>query len=308
MELKQEIEPGVQHLIDKGYTFNPGDYIKKGWEILNKDMGQFLLFTFVYFIIQGAVNVLTSSIGGGGSNNFGAYSSGNFNFEDLMTAGQILSSSTSWILGIALAPLALGTYIVARKVNKNLDYQFKDFFSGYNWFVPLILASLLTGMITMFSGLILTIPWVIIGVVAEFPIPLVVVVAIILFLPVFYFAIAFAFTNLFIIYRDYNFWPAMQASRKLITKNWWGMFGFMFLIGLINLAGALLCGVGLLFTIPLSACATYAAYQHVMDQSGMEEDPVEETPDVEDPFGFGSAPPPPAPESSAGDHEDPFLN
>jgi uncharacterized membrane protein len=56
----------------------------------------------------------------------------------------------------------------------------------------------------------------------------------------------------------------MEASRKLITKNWFSFFGFGLVLFLINLGGALLLGVGLLVTIPISACAVAAAYADIV--------------------------------------------
>ena len=277
---------------------------------MNKDMGQFILFTFVYFLIQFGVNMLTSAIGGGTSA-FSSYGGGDF--EDLMNAGQILSSTTGWVIGLALAPLSIGSVLVAKKVFKNEDYQFKDFFSGYNWFLPIVLASLVTGLITGLAALILTIPWVVIGITAELPIVLVIVVAFILILPGIYLGITYSLTNYFIVFRNYNFWPAMEASRKLISKNFWSFFAFLFLLGCVNLLGIIPCGIGLLFTIPLTACATYAAYYHIVRQGGAEEEPtVDGGPppgsESDDPFGFDTPPPPPPPGSSPTDKEDPFLN
>ncbi|MGC8713456.1 MAG: hypothetical protein ACP5RH_13795 [Leptodesmis sp.] len=61
-----------------------------------------------------------------------------------------------------------------------------------------------------------------------------------------------------------DFWTAMEASRKLITKNWFSFFGFALVLFLMNVAGALLLGVGLLVSIPLSFCAIAAAYADIV--------------------------------------------
>jgi hypothetical protein len=47
------------------------------------------------------------------------------------------------------------------------------------------------------------------------------------------------------------FWPAMQLSRKMVSKAWWWTFLFLIVSGLIYAAGALVCGVGLLVSTPV---------------------------------------------------------
>ena len=47
------------------------------------------------------------------------------------------------------------------------------------------------------------------------------------------------------------FWPAMQLSRRMVSKRWWMTFLFGIVAGLLMFAGALACGVGLVVTVPL---------------------------------------------------------
>lgn len=56
----------------------------------------------------------------------------------------------------------------------------------------------------------------------------------------------------------------MEASRKIITKNWFSMFGFILILGVINIAGILSLIIGLLFTAPLTECAMIAAYEDIV--------------------------------------------
>jgi uncharacterized membrane protein YdcZ (DUF606 family) len=61
-----------------------------------------------------------------------------------------------------------------------------------------------------------------------------------------------------------NFWAGMEFSRKLISKNWFSFLGFAFVLVLLNLAGVLLLGVGLVVTIPISACVIATAYADIV--------------------------------------------
>lgn len=56
----------------------------------------------------------------------------------------------------------------------------------------------------------------------------------------------------------------METSRQLITKKWFSFFGLLLLIFLLNVGGAILLGVGLLVTIPLSVCIIAAAYEDIV--------------------------------------------
>ncbi|MEN9279527.1 MAG: hypothetical protein Q6I77_01760, partial [Gloeomargarita sp. DG_1_4_bins_134] len=74
------------------------------------------------------------------------------------------------------------------------------------------------------------------------------------------------FVQLMIIDQNLNWWPAMEMSRQLITRKFFPMFGFLLLLVLINFGGALLCGLGLLVTVPLTCCALTVAYVDIMNQ------------------------------------------
>lgn len=48
-----------------------------------------------------------------------------------------------------------------------------------------------------------------------------------------------------------DFWPAMQLSRRMVSKRWWMTLLFWIVAGVIFVLGMLACGVGLLVTAPL---------------------------------------------------------
>ena len=120
-----------------------------------------------------------------------------------------------------------------------MGWGWRQFFKGFDFFVQLLLYSLITG-IFVFVGLIL------------------------LIIPGIYLAVAYTFVPLFIVFGKMEFWDGMEFSRKLITKKWWNIFGFLILLMLINIAGTLAFFVGLLFTIPLTYCAIYAAFDDIV--------------------------------------------
>jgi zinc-ribbon domain len=74
----------------------------------------------------------------------------------------------------------------------------------------------------------------------------------------------YQFTFLFVVDKKMDFWPAMQASHALVKKDYLGFTLFSLVLLLINVAGALLCLVGLLLTVPLYYAAITAAYRDLV--------------------------------------------
>lgn len=87
-----------------------------------------------------------------------------------------------------------------------------------------------------------------------------------LVIPGIYLMVAYYFAVPYIFFGRMGFWEAMEKSRRVITEQWFSFFGFTILIGLLNLAGLLVLGVGVLVTIPISFCAVYAAFTRVAEQ------------------------------------------
>lgn len=138
-------------------------------------------------------------------------------------------------------PLVAGFYIVALEAFKEKSVEFGDFFKGFEKFVQLNLLNYVM-LIILLLGLVL------------------------LLIPGIYLSIAYGLALPIILDNNLNFWAAMESSRKIVTKHWSEFFLFSLLLGLINLGGALLLGLGLLVTIPLSSCAIVAAYEDIVSQ------------------------------------------
>jgi uncharacterized membrane protein len=137
------------------------------------------------------------------------------------------------------APLNAGFLIVAFKLLKNRATTFGDFFRGFNNYLPLFLVSLVSSMVIGIGLLLLLIPGL-------------------------YLAVAYIFALPLVLEKKMSFWDGMELSRKLISKQWFSFLGFALVLILLNLAGVLLLGVGLLVTIPISTCALAAAYADIV--------------------------------------------
>ena len=203
MEVINNIKEKAEHLIQQGYETDAGTYIRRGWEIFQENIGMFIGYTLITIAISVAAAFIP--------------------FGSLLVSG----------------PLTAGFYIVANKISKGEPYEFGTFFKGFDFFIPLLLWTLIGGI------------FIALGLVA-------------LIVPGIYLAVAYTFVPLFIVFGKIEFWDGMEFSRKLVTKKWWDIFGFVLLLILINMAGALAFLVGLLFTIPLTYCAIYVAFEDIV--------------------------------------------
>ncbi len=140
---------------------------------------------------------------------------------------------------LVIKPLDLGYYIVAGKTDTREKTEFGDFFKGFDYFGQIVLAKLISGVFIVFGFLFLIIPGI-------------------------YFAVAYGFSSLMVVFTGSEFWPALENSRRLISKKWFSFFGFFLLLGLINLLGLLALGLGLLVTIPFTYCTVYAAFKNIV--------------------------------------------
>ena len=72
-----------------------------------------------------------------------------------------------------------------------------------------------------------------------------------------------AFKLHFIVVYKMDAWPAMELSRTVTAPNLLRLVGLFILLGLIVVVSALPCGIGLLFSLPLSIGAIYSAFAQI---------------------------------------------
>jgi hypothetical protein len=71
------------------------------------------------------------------------------------------------------------------------------------------------------------------------------------------------FTPLLILDKGLDFWPAMECSRKVVTKHWWTCFGLFILTVIVSIAGLLACGIGIFISLPIAIGASVYAYEDI---------------------------------------------
>ena len=144
------------------------------------------------------------------------------------------------IIGLVVGgPMMGGLYALYLKQLRGQPSSLSDAFVGFSTlFVPLMLAHIVSGLLTGLGVLLCVVPGIYLGVAWLFALPLV--------------------TD-----KHLDFWPAMELSRKVIHRHWWKLFGLVLVAGLVSIAGVLACVVGIFVTIPIAFGAIAYAYEDI---------------------------------------------
>jgi hypothetical protein len=82
-----------------------------------------------------------------------------------------------------------------------------------------------------------------------------------LIFPAVYFFVSWWFARVLVIDKGLDFWPALELSRKVVTRHWLKVMLLMLTAFGVSLAGVLLLGVGLLLSVPVGVAANLTAYE-----------------------------------------------
>ncbi len=149
-------------------------------------------------------------------------------------------AANSSLIGIVVGgPLSGGLWLYFLKKIRGEPVNVGTAFSGFTVaFVPLFLGGLVT-LLLILAGFICFL------------------------LPGIYLAVAWAFTLILIADQRLDFWPAMDLSRKVVSKHWWKFLWFFIVLGVIELAGLLACLIGIFVAAPIAMAALAYAYEDI---------------------------------------------
>ena len=133
-------------------------------------------------------------------------------------------------------PLFSGFYFVANKISTGQPVVYPDFFKGFSIAWVAISIWLIGQILTALGIFAFVIPGV-------------------------YLAVAYSFSVLMAIFGGFDFWTALEESRKLITVRWGKFFVFSLVLLVINLIGLLPYGLLLPVSIPITFYATYILFE-----------------------------------------------
>jgi len=157
----------------------------------------------------------------------------------------LLHAAYSTAVGLVVGgPLMGGLSLYFLKRIRGEQAVLDTLFTGFRVaFIPLLLAGLVTFLLKLIGFLCFVLPGIYLSVIWIFAVPLV-------------------------IDKRLDFWPAMELSRKVVTRHWWKFLGFWLLLVLINVLGVIPCGIGLFLTAPICIAALMYAYQDIVGLAG----------------------------------------
>ncbi|MFZ5806422.1 MAG: GYF domain-containing protein [Verrucomicrobiota bacterium] len=155
-----------------------------------------------------------------------------------------LLQTISGIIGLVLTgALYGGFYYYILRIGRGEQVEISNVFDGFKRnFVQLTLGGIVSSLLIGLGALLCLLPGIYLGVAYMFALPL-------------------------IIDKEMGFWDAMELSRKKVTEQWWWILLFGLVAVLVGISGAILCGVGLLFTAPVACAMVMCAYETLFNRS-----------------------------------------
>jgi len=182
------------------------------------------------------------------------------NFGILVLVSLIAVIVSAITVGVLAGPMAAGVLLVVFQLQdrkepkpevgtllKGFDFFLNSFLFFIVWGVAIFVVSLILGLVPC------------IGQVAS--------------LFVVFVAHALLMFGMFLIVdRNMEFWPASVESFNMVKRNFWPFLGFSVVSNLIGSIGAIACGIGVVFTLPIQVCILTVAYREIFDGDSI--DPV----------------------------------
>ena len=154
------------------------------------------------------------------------------------TPAEDFSWQVEWIgiiTSLLLAPLFYGIFYLGIRRSAEEILSVKMIFEPFSLFLKLVGVSLLTGFFIGIGFLLLVLPGI-------------------------YLILACYFAPYLILGKDMSIWQSLEKSMKAMNKCWWRFLGLMSLLLLLNLLGAIMLFIPLIWTIPISVIAIGEVY------------------------------------------------
>ncbi len=234
-----------QESLERDYDLDIGRCFANAWDLMKGNFGMIFGGVAIYLLVQGGMSLLAQ----------------------IPVIGIILSLVSIIVTG----PLTAGVYYFLLKNIRHQPSDIGDIFAGFRIaFGQLILGyvvmALLSGLAALPGAALMAFPIyqfahheAVTGVLVLW----IGLAFILVLVPLVYLSVSWIFVLPLIIDRQMDFWPAMEASRKMVGKHWWSVFGLLVVCGLVNILGLLACCVGVFFSAPIAFGAMMYAYETI---------------------------------------------
>ena len=245
----------IEELRETKGTFSIGRAISDGWRLVSQHLG--------YYIGAGLITVIISMCVG-----------------FLPYAGTVINN-------LIVNPCFTASAIfITWRISKGYGWtDFGDMFKGFNYLTPVLIATLIQSFIMILIGVLCffsLIPELVelwelsqgsgayenqdeLAVLAQsiFFNAKTILLFCLFILAILLLSAVWAFKIHFIVVYKMDAWPAMELSRRITTPNLLRLVVLYIIIGLIVIVSTLPCGIGLLFSLPLSIGAIYSAFAQI---------------------------------------------
>jgi uncharacterized membrane protein len=251
-------ERSVESVLENGYVFKLGDYLRGGFKLFGGDVGAYIGFCLVSFIIS-------------------------------IVAGSI--PYVGDFAGLLLSPaFAAGWFIYARRQQKGMSKEFGNFFDGFksswpqliiqNFFISVFVVIAMTAVVLPFvytelvnaAGTIEELQKMaesndqegVLALLTSMLSSHVVLGMLLGSIIAAMVASLYILAPMFTVFRGMQFWDAMEASRKVVSKNYLHFVLFTIVLWLLIVFGFISCCIGLLAAVPVMYLSIYTAFEDIM--------------------------------------------
>lgn len=142
------------------------------------------------------------------------------------------------LLSLVTYPLAAGLMMMGIKRSAGLEVNFSTLFDYYNQAIPLFILGLLVSLFSILGLILLIIPGI-------------------------YLMVAYMLAMPLMVEKKLGIWESMETSRQAITQCWFRFFGLMLLMMLIIVVSIIPLGIGLIWTLPMTALVLGIVYREL---------------------------------------------
>lgn len=204
----------IDELVATGYDFEIEKSFRDGWEMFKSKPLYSMSYTTFIIILQ--------------------------------LSFALYMSDFAFIFTVFLAaPLYSGFFLAANKISRGEEVLYSDFFTGFQYYVPVVAVWLVGQILAGFGLLLLVVPGI-------------------------YLMVGYMFAVLMTLFGGFDFWNALESSRKIIHVRWWKFCLLAILLVVLNIIGALLFMVGLMVTLPLTFYIIYCLFEEVTQEIWVE--------------------------------------
>jgi len=185
------------------------------------------------------------------------------NFGLLVLASLVAGVLSVVTIGILAGPMFAGFILITLALldKKEPKPEFATLWQGFGYFLQSFLFCLVWGIIIFVISFILNI------------VPCIGSLVSLAF--VWALETLLMFGLFLIVDRKMNFWPASMESLNLVKTNFWPFLGLCIVSSIIGSIGAILCGIGMILTMPIYICIITVAYRDAFGGGGVMAEAVE---------------------------------